>query len=297
MLLSGTLFVSSVAPAALPGRVAPVKAQEPTHSLTASTTPWISLIARVSIDAGVPADVLRAVIAVQSDGNAAIANGPYGETGLAQITPEMAAIAQVEGDLGHPGVNVTAAARYLSATYARWGNWNLAVASFVGMIDDSGRAPAVRHDRTTGEFGVLARYQQMLHQQLYAQTSPLVPATALAYGLEAVGMPYLAGGDDIAAGGFDCAGLVYWSYRMAGVELPHGSGPQWEATQRIDQEQLQPGDLVFFAGTWGAGISHSGIYAGNGYFLHSVDWGEPVQLTSLSDSYWSAHLAGFGRLP
>ncbi|HMM41806.1 MAG TPA: NlpC/P60 family protein [Thermomicrobiales bacterium] len=280
----------------MPGGAASVQAQEPAHSLTRSTTPWISLIARVSNEAGVPADVLRALVAVQSDGNAAVAIGQFGETGLAQITPEMAGVVQIGGDLYRPDVNLTAAARYLSAARARWGTWDLAVASYVGMIDDTGRAPAARHDRASSAFGILARYQQALHQQLYAETTPLTAATALAYGLEAVGMPYLAGGDDMADGGFDCSGLVYWSYRMAGVELPHGSGPQWDATQRIDQAQLQPGDLVFFAGTWGSGISHSGIYAGNGYFLHSVDWGEPVQLTPLSDSYWGGHLAGFGRV-
>lgn len=255
------------------------------------------MIARVSTEAGVPADVLRALIAVQSDGNAAVASGEFGETGLAQITPEMAGVVQTAGDLNRPDINLTAAARYLSAARARWGTWDLAVASYVGMLDDTGRAPAARHDRSSSDFGILARYQQTIRQQLSVEPSPLVPATALAYGLEAIGMPYLAGGDDIADGGFDCSGLVYWSYHMAGIELPHGSGPQWNATQRIDQSQLQPGDLVFFAGTWDGGISHSGIYAGNGYFLHSVDWGEPVQLTLLSDSYWGGHLAGFGRVP
>ncbi|HBY47330.1 MAG: NlpC/P60 family protein [Thermomicrobiales bacterium] len=296
-MLGGTLLVSSIAPGLMPGGTTVAQAQEPTHSLTISTTPWISLIARVSIEAGVPAGALRALIAVQSDGNAAVATGSHGQTGLAQITPEMANVVQAGGDLTHPDANLTAGARYLSAAYARWGDWNLAVASFVGMIDDTGQAPAERHDRASSDFGILARYQQVLHQQLYVDGAPLTQATALAYGLEAIGMPYLSGGDDIAAGGFDCAGLVYWSFHMAGVELPHGSGPQWNATQRIDQSQLRPGDLVFFAGTWDAGISHSGIYAGNGYFLHSVNWGEPVQLTSLSDSYWGAHLAGFGRIP
>lgn len=264
--------------------------------MTTSTTPWIALIARVSIDAGVPADVLRALVAVQSDGNAAVETGRFGETGLTQITPEMATVVGESGDLQQPDVNLTTAARYLAAARERWGTWDLAVASYIGMIDDSGRAPAARHDRASSDFGTLARYQQTLHQQLYTETAPLVPATALAYGLEAIGMPYLAGGDDLADGGFDCSGLVYWAYRMAGVDLPHGSGAQWDATQRIDQSALQPGDLVFFAGTWGSGISHAGIYAGNGYFLHAVDWGEPVQLTPLSDSYWGAHLAGFGRI-
>lgn len=281
----------------IPGGAAEVQAKEPTRSLTQSTAPWIALIARVSQESGVPAGVMRALIAVESDGNVAIPNGSSGQQGLAQITPEMAGLVQVGGDLQQPDTNLTAASRYLTAAYARWGTWDLAVASYLGMIDDTGRYPAERHDRYSSAFGTLARYQQSLHDGRYDNATPLTQALALSHGLEAIGMPYLAGGDDIADGGFDCSGLVYWSFHMAGVELPHGSGAQWNATQRIDQSHLQPGDLVFFGGTWGAGISHSGIYAGNGYFLHSVDWGEPVQLTPLSDSYWGGHLAGFGRIP
>ena len=117
----------------------------------------------------------------------------------------------------------------------------------------------------------------------------------LANALQQQGVPYVWGGA-APADGFDCSGLVYWAYAQAGVQLPRLSAEQWHWTERVNADEAQPGDLVFFAGTNGPDISHVGIYAGAGLMLNAPDVGQTVTLEPLNDPYWQAHLAGFGRI-
>lgn len=121
--------------------------------------------------------------------------------------------------------------------------------------------------------------------------------SALLHALTAIGMPYVAGGMAFEHGGFDCQGLVLWAYRYVGRELPAGADAQWDATERIGEDEARPGDLVFFAGTWAWGISHVGIYMGDGMMLHSPTEGKVVEVIPIHGPYWGAHLAGFGRVP
>ena len=63
----------------------------------------------------------------------------------------------------------------------------------------------------------------------------------------------------------------------------------------ISWNEAQPGDLVFFQGTYDTtGASHVGIYVGNDMMLHC---GDPIQYTSLNSSYWQSHFLAYGRLP
>ncbi|MBF6165105.1 C40 family peptidase [Streptomyces gardneri] len=98
---------------------------------------------------------------------------------------------------------------------------------------------------------------------------------ALDAALSKVGSPYVYG----AAGpnSFDCSGLVQWSYRQAGVELPRTSGAQLAAGSPVSVDDLQPGDLVSF---YGGG--HSGLYAGDGNVVHAATSGTPVQVAPIS---------------
>ncbi|MBF6471571.1 C40 family peptidase [Nocardia gipuzkoensis] len=98
---------------------------------------------------------------------------------------------------------------------------------------------------------------------------------ALDAALSKVGSPYVYG----AAGpnSFDCSGLVQWSYRQAGVELPRTSGAQLAAGSPVSLDNLQPGDLVSF---YGGG--HSGLYAGDGNVVHAATSGTPVQVAPIS---------------
>ena len=108
------------------------------------------------------------------------------------------------------------------------------------------------------------------------------------WAFEALGTPYVWA-VTLAAGSI-ARGLVYWAYQQVGIELPRGTAAQWNATARISAEELQPGDLVFFDD-----LFHVGLYAGN-CMLHSPREGVAVEIVSLSESYWSAHLVGYGRV-
>jgi peptidoglycan DL-endopeptidase CwlO len=125
-----------------------------------------------------------------------------------------------------------------------------------------------------------------------APTPPPQPTThadAASIAGRYLGVPYVWGG--ASPSGFDCSGLVMYVYAQLGVSLPHYTVSQWNATMAIPTSALAPGDLVFFDG-----LSHVGIYIGNGQFIHAPHTGTVVQIASLS-GYWAAHLDGARRVP
>jgi len=111
--------------------------------------------------------------------------------------------------------------------------------------------------------------------------------------LAQVGAPYRYGGS--SPRGFDCSGLVYYSYRKAGMEVPRTTGEQYRQSQRVTLSSLQPGDLVFFRISRDK-FSHVGIYAGDGRFIHAPSSGKSVSYASLTDPYWNTRVTGAGRL-
>lgn len=120
---------------------------------------------------------------------------------------------------------------------------------------------------------------------------------ALGSALDRIGTPYKWGGSD--PNGFDCSGLTQYAYQQAGVKLPRTAQQQYDATNRVGIDQLQPGDLVFFGGTDPndpSAVSHVGIYRGNGQFVDAPDQGETVRVDSLSSPYWAQHFIGGGRV-
>jgi peptidoglycan endopeptidase LytE len=91
---------------------------------------------------------------------------------------------------------------------------------------------------------------------------------------------------------FDCSGLTYRVFKDHGARLPHSTRDQWRARNRdgwrtIDRRRaLRRGDLVFFKNTYRRGVSHVGIYAGRGRFIHA---GDEVEVASLRTRYWRRH--------
>jgi probable lipoprotein NlpC len=109
------------------------------------------------------------------------------------------------------------------------------------------------------------------------------------------GTPYRYGGLD--RGGLDCSGLVYISFKDSlAVSVPRSTSALYSWTEKISADALQPGDLVFFI-TQGRNISHVGIYAGEGRFIHSASEGPEtgVIYSRLSENYWRKSFAGAGR--
>jgi cell wall-associated NlpC family hydrolase len=117
-------------------------------------------------------------------------------------------------------------------------------------------------------------------------TLPLVSnveTIALRYALTKVGDPYVwaAAGPDA----FDCSGLVVWAYAQEGISLPHYTGDLWNEGEHVSENDLQPGDLVFFY----ADISHVGIYIGDGLMVDAPQTGEDVKVQPISqDPYVGA---------
>ncbi|GGZ90372.1 NlpC/P60 family protein [Streptomyces echinoruber] len=97
-------------------------------------------------------------------------------------------------------------------------------------------------------------------------------AAAVAYAYGKLGSPYVWGATGPNA--FDCSGLVQAAYRAAGVSLPRTTYAQFGAGRRVSRSELLPGDLVFFY----SGISHVGLYVGNGLMIHAPNPSAPVRL-------------------
>jgi cell wall-associated NlpC family hydrolase len=104
-----------------------------------------------------------------------------------------------------------------------------------------------------------------------------------------MGADYCWGG---TRGCFDCSGLTYRVFLNHGARLPHSTRYQWRARHRDgwrtieNRSKLRRGDLVFFKNTYRRGISHVGIYAGRGRFVHV---GDEVEVASLGTRYWTRH--------
>lgn len=101
-----------------------------------------------------------------------------------------------------------------------------------------------------------------------------------------LGKPYRYGG--YSPSGFDCSGLVFYSFRRAGVELPRDTRSMRSAGREISRSALSRGDLVFFDQE-GKKSSHVGIYLGNGKFVHAPSSGGHVRIDRLDEPYWERH--------
>ena len=96
-----------------------------------------------------------------------------------------------------------------------------------------------------------------------------------------IGKPYRYAA--VGPGSFDCSGLTMFAWAAAGVRLPHSSAAQYAGLPHVSQDQLAPGDLVFY----GHPIHHVGIYIGNGQYVHAPQTGDVVKVASAFRSDWA----------
>lgn len=125
-----------------------------------------------------------------------------------------------------------------------------------------------------------------------SQVSAAAPASSSALVSTAMslqGVPYKFGGTTTA--GFDCSGFTQYVFQKNGKSLSRTTLTQFAQTSAVSNPQV--GDLVFFANTYRAGISHVGIYIGNNQFVHSG--GSKAEVVSLSNSYWGPKFHSFRR--
>jgi murein DD-endopeptidase len=116
---------------------------------------------------------------------------------------------------------------------------------------------------------------------------------AAGYALTMLGKPYRYGG--AAPSGFDCSGLVLYSYRQAGLALPHSTEKQRAGSRAVKVAELRRGDLLFF-NQEGKKYGHVGIYVGDGRFVHAPSSGKSVRTDRLDNPYWKKHLSEARRL-
>ena len=111
------------------------------------------------------------------------------------------------------------------------------------------------------------------------------------------GYPYVWGGSSPESG-FDCSGFVCYVLKNSGYTDISRTTAQGlcNSCQRISPSEAQPGDIIFFTGTYNSGcpVSHVGIYCGNGKMIHA---GDPIKYSSITTPYWQEHFYSFGRIP
>jgi cell wall-associated NlpC family hydrolase len=219
-----------------------------------------------------------------------------GIVGLVQMQPgNWAVFAPPGGNPFDPGDALTAAARFLCAHGAAQ---DLRGALFVYNHDDAYVADMLQWAQL---------YSAALTPNLASSstTATATPGSAAAGRPDAVAVaetwrdvPYLWG--DASRAGIDCSGLVMVVFAAFGVPLPHNTQLQFNAVPHISRDQLQPGDLVFFAQTYAdptQWITHVGIHVGNGQQLNAPTDGQVVSIQPVFGGFWGAHYAGAGRVP
>jgi cell wall-associated NlpC family hydrolase len=116
---------------------------------------------------------------------------------------------------------------------------------------------------------------------------------AAAIAQQQVGIRYRYGGTTPGAG-FDCSGLVFYSYTQAGIPVPRTSRDQFRVARKIALRDALPGDVVFFQDQ--EKLSHVGIYLGGRRFVHAPSSGQTVAVADIDAPYYQEHLVAVGRL-
>jgi len=121
--------------------------------------------------------------------------------------------------------------------------------------------------------------------------SPAIGEKASDTAVSMIGRHYKYKGD--SPSGFDCSGLVRYSYLAAGMDVPHNTSALKNVTRSIGKS-MRKGDLVFFNEKRGK-YSHVGIYVGGDFFVHAPGTGQKVRKDSLRDPYWGKHFTDARR--
>ena len=134
-------------------------------------------------------------------------------------------------------------------------------------------------------------YYEIPPEALEDETFAAIIAEAEKY----LGYPYVWGGSNPNTS-FDCSGYVSWVINHSGWNVGRlGAQGLCNICTPVTGAQARPGDLIFFKGTYDTpGVSHVGIYVGNGMMIHC---GNPISYANVNTTYWKNHFYAYGRLP
>jgi cell wall-associated NlpC family hydrolase len=243
----------------------------------------LEVMQQVSLQTGIPWQILAAIAKVESDFGRNMATSSAGAIGYCQFMPETWDAYATDGN--GDGIAdpydfrdcIPAMGRYLVAN---------------GAPADLRRAIYAYNHSWAYVEKVLA------YAAAYGYVDPSsIPARAVELARSRIGAPYVWGATGPDA--FDCSGLVLWVYEQLGLQVPRTAQRQFEWAVPLELSQLQPGDLAFYEGTYPSPdrITHVGIYVGGGIVVMATNTGDYVREVPLSDPYWSAHFVSAGRPP
>ena len=120
-----------------------------------------------------------------------------------------------------------------------------------------------------------------------SSTSSTSASKVISYAKQLLGKPYVWGAQ--GPNGFDCSGFTYYVFKnAAGITLPRTSAAQSKYGMAVSKSNLKPGDLVFFdtSGPNNGGVTHCGMYIGDGQFIHAASGQGKVVINNLNSSYY-----------
>ena len=152
--------------------------------------------------------------------------------------------------------------------------WTLMLLAFMALLAGCSSSPEIPESTTV-------------------RASNEVASQAVVYAREMLGKPYRFAGD--SPDGFDCSGLVKYSYGRAGISMPRDTQAQHRMSMLVSTRGLREGDLLFFDQE-GKKKSHVGLYLGNGRFIHAPSSGGKVRIDSMNAEYWKKHFVEARRV-
>lgn len=166
--------------------------------------------------------------------------------------------------------------------------------SGMALAPDAAGAAAASESSRLEDYGIeYALSKRAADSFLGRMTSRLVGLVQ--HALSLLGSPYRRGGT--TARGFDCSGFTTVLFARQGISLPRTAAEQFQYGVPVAADELAPGDLVFFRDTYKRGISHVGIYIGEGRFVHAASRRQGVIESEMARSYYASRYAGARRLP